>query len=100
MTWHPILAAVEHSPGRWQMVGQLEQIYGDIETVRGVDELGYRADCTNKQGSRPTTSATTSPSGRPAGKCTPRSFARTERPPATEADTTNSPTYFRRWGYL
>jgi hypothetical protein len=28
--WHPILAAVERTPGHWQMVDQLEHIYGDI----------------------------------------------------------------------
>jgi hypothetical protein len=43
-TWHPILAAVELTPGHWQMVDQLEQIYSDIQIVKRGDELGYRAD--------------------------------------------------------
>jgi hypothetical protein len=43
-TWHPILAAVELTPGHWQMVDQLGDIYGDIQIVRRGGELGYRAD--------------------------------------------------------
>jgi hypothetical protein len=32
--WHPILAAVELEPGRWQMVAQYNVIYGEIRLVR------------------------------------------------------------------
>jgi hypothetical protein len=43
-TWHPILAAQELTPGHWQMVDELGQVYGDIQIVRRGGELGYRAD--------------------------------------------------------
>jgi hypothetical protein len=42
--WHPILAAREIKPGRWQMADQLGEVYGDIQIVRRGSEFGYRAD--------------------------------------------------------
>lgn len=42
--WHPILAAIEVSPGVWEMIDAQGKKYGDVRFVRRGDELGYRAD--------------------------------------------------------
>lgn len=45
VTWHPILAAVETSPGRWLMRDPDGRDYGAIELRRiGPDTLRYRAE--------------------------------------------------------
>lgn len=41
--WHPMLAAVEVSPGRWHMVEPAGRVYGVIELRRTADGLRYRA---------------------------------------------------------
>jgi hypothetical protein len=51
LTWHPILATREPSPGVWQMVDDLEHHYALIRLVRRGDELGYRVDRTDAAGS-------------------------------------------------
>lgn len=41
--WHPMLAAVEISPGTWHMVEPAGKRYGTIEIRRTVDGIRYRA---------------------------------------------------------
>jgi hypothetical protein len=43
MTWHPILAAVEREPGRWELVAQYDRVYGEVRLVDDAGELAYRA---------------------------------------------------------
>jgi hypothetical protein len=50
MTWHPILSAVEVEVGHWFMIADLGEKYGEIQFVRRGDELGYRADRTDDEG--------------------------------------------------
>jgi hypothetical protein len=50
--WHPILAAVEVEPGRWEMRGYGERLYGEIRFVRRGPELGYRAEFVERDGER------------------------------------------------
>jgi hypothetical protein len=41
--WHPILVAVELSPGHWEMRAQYGMKYGDVRIVKRGDDVGYRA---------------------------------------------------------
>jgi hypothetical protein len=42
--WHPLLAAVETTPGHWVMLDGVDKPYGVIDLVKRGDELGYRAN--------------------------------------------------------
>ncbi|WP_350346910.1 hypothetical protein ABIQ69_09650 [Agromyces sp. G08B096] len=44
VTWHPILAADEPTPGRWELRDQYGRCYGVVEILTIGDDLGYRAD--------------------------------------------------------
>jgi hypothetical protein len=48
--WHPLLAARETSPGHWYMIDGLEKPYGHIRFVRRGDQVGYRADRCQEDG--------------------------------------------------
>ena len=50
--WHPILAAVEIEPGRWELRGYGDRLYGEIRFVRRGPELGYRAEFVDRDGGR------------------------------------------------
>lgn len=42
MVWHPMLSAVEVTPGHWHMLDQYERVYGDVQLVKRGGEVGYR----------------------------------------------------------
>jgi len=41
--WHPLLSAVETSPGEWMMMAQYGRCYGLIRLLEVGGEHGYRA---------------------------------------------------------
>lgn len=41
--WHPLLSAVETSPGKWMMMAQYGRCYGLIRLLEVGGERGYRA---------------------------------------------------------
>jgi hypothetical protein len=48
--WHPILSTRETEPGRWYLIDTLGRPYGLVCFVRRGEELGYRADRTEQDG--------------------------------------------------
>jgi len=44
MVWHPLLAAVETTPGTWFLLDSYGQPHSVVRMVRRGDELGYRAE--------------------------------------------------------
>lgn len=44
VSWHPLLAAAEPAPGRWELRDQYDRVYGRVSIVRRGPEVGYRAE--------------------------------------------------------